>query len=118
MSRPRKEEIEKRQVQVNIRLTKDEADTVDSYAIASGLSPANWIRQKVFTGRFPNLKQSPINAALFQELKKIGVNINQIAHKVNLGEMPGPYLRYQLELLNKLDKIFKLLTDDRQTNKG
>jgi hypothetical protein len=82
MSRPRKEEIEKRQVQVNIRLTKDEAATVKSYAIASGLSPANWIRQKVFTGRFPNLKQSPINAALFQELKKIGVNVNQIAHKV------------------------------------
>lgn len=118
MSRPRKEEIEKRQVQMNIRLTKDEAATVESYATASGLSPANWIRQKVFTGRFPNLKLSPINAALFQELKKIGVNINQIAHKVNLGEMPGPYLRYQIELLNKLDKIFKLLTNDSQANKG
>jgi hypothetical protein len=118
MSRPRKDDIEKRQVQVNIRLTRDEADTVENYATASGISPANWIRQKVFTGRFPNLKQSPINAALFQELKKIGVNINQIAHKVNLGEMPGPYLRYQLELLDKLNKIYKLLIDDGQANKG
>jgi hypothetical protein len=118
MSRPRKDDIEKRLIQVNIRLTKDESDMLNNYSTASGLSPANWIRQKVFTGRFPNLKQSPINAALYQELKKIGVNINQIAHRVNLGEMPGPYLTYQLELLDKLNKIFKLLTDDRQADKG
>ena len=50
MARPRKDDIEKRIVQVNIRLTKDEAEKADTYAIACGLSPANWIRQKTLNG--------------------------------------------------------------------
>jgi hypothetical protein len=53
MGRPTLQEEEKRVIQVNIRLTKDENDTVLNYAEASGMTPANWIRQKAFTGRFP-----------------------------------------------------------------
>jgi len=41
MARPRKNDIEKRTIQVNIRLTKDEADKVNNYAAASEESPAN-----------------------------------------------------------------------------
>jgi len=58
MGRPSLQEEEKRVIQVNIRLTKDENYTVLNYAEASGMTQANWIRQKAFTGRFPIIKLS------------------------------------------------------------
>jgi len=77
------EEEQKRVVQVNIRLTAAENKKVEAYAQSAGLSPANWIRQKVFTGRFPPVKNSPIEAAVYRELHKIGVNLNQAVKQVN-----------------------------------
>src|SRR5579859_210852 len=114
MARPRKHDIEKRIVQVNIRLTKDEADKVDEYSKASGISPANWIRQKVFTGKFPNPKLSPLDASIYTELRKIGVNLNQVTHQLNLGERPVILMKLQIELEALLNKIVKLLLHDRQ----
>jgi hypothetical protein len=83
MGRPALEEEQKRVIQVNIRLTVAENKKVESYAESAGLSPANWIRQKIFTGRFPPVKNSPIEAALYRELHKIGVNLNQAVKQVN-----------------------------------
>jgi hypothetical protein len=83
MGRPALEEEQKRVVQVNIRLTVAENKKVEAYAQSAGLSPANWIRQKVFTGRFPPVKNSPIEAALYRELHKIGVNLNQAVKQMN-----------------------------------
>ncbi|MBS1543471.1 MAG: plasmid mobilization relaxosome protein MobC [Bacteroidetes bacterium] len=116
MTRPRKNDIEKRIVQVNIRLTKDEADRADRYAIASGLSPANWIRQKVFSGKFPMMKISPLEGEIYRELKRIGVNLNQGTHRLNQGDVPKDYLVLQNELLTLLNKIIKLLIHDRQSD--
>lgn len=83
MGRPALEEEQKRVIQVNIRLTVVEHKKIEAYAQSAGLSPANWIRQKVFTGRFPPVKNSPIEAALYRELHKIGVNLNQAVKQVN-----------------------------------
>jgi hypothetical protein len=118
MARPRKNDIEKRTVQVNIRLTKDEADRADRYATASGLSPANWIRQKVFTGKFPVIKASPLEGEIYRELKRIGVNLNQGTHRLNQGDVPKDYQMLQMELLALLDKVIKLLIHDRQPDQG
>ena len=118
MARPRKNDIEKRTVQVNIRLTKDEADRADKYATASGLSPANWIRQKVFTGKFPVIKASPLEGEVYRELKRIGVNLNQGTHRLNQGDVPKDYQVLQIELLTILNKIIKLLIHDRQPDQG
>jgi hypothetical protein len=83
MGRPALDEEQKRVVQVNIRLTVAEHKKIGAYAQSAGLSPANWIRQKVFTGRFPPVKNSPIEAALYRELHRIGVNLNQAVKQVN-----------------------------------
>ncbi|WP_345954042.1 plasmid mobilization relaxosome protein MobC [Mucilaginibacter sp. PAMB04168] len=109
MARPALQEEQRRQVQVNIRLTLEENLKVITYAEASGLTPANWIRQKVFTGRFPPLKQSPIEAALYRELHRIGVNLNQAVRQVNshqLAAIPEPVLT---ELLTIQREIIKRL---------
>ena len=118
MARPRKDDIEKRIMQVNIRLTKGEADKVEEYSKASGVTPANWIRQKVFTGKFPNPKMSPLDASIYTELRKIGVNLNQVTHQINLGEKPAILMKLQLELMAMLEKIYKLLLHDRQPDQG
>ena len=86
MGRPRVEDQNKRIVQVNIRLTEEEYKKVTQYSQASGLSPANWMRRKVFTGKFPPVKLSPLEASMYNELRSIGVNLNQIAHKINQGD--------------------------------
>jgi hypothetical protein len=119
MARPRVGDIEKRVIQVNIRLTKNEAEKVEQYAKASGLSPANWIRAKVFIGRFPSLKLSPLDASIYCELKKMGVNFNQATHKLNLGEKPdGIFLKLVLEIRALMDRMHKLLAYDRQPDQG
>ncbi len=118
MARPRKNDIEKRTIQVNIRLTKDEADKINNYATASEQSPANWIRQKAFTGKFPIMKVSPLEGEIYRELKRIGVNLNQGTHRLNQGDVPADYRILQVELLTLLDKIIKLLIHDRQSDQG
>jgi len=118
MSRPKVKEKDKRIIQVNIRLTASEAITVNEHAKASGLSPANWIRIKVFTGKFPAVKASPLDAAIYYELKKIGVNLNQATHKLNQGEFPKGYRELQLDLKASLEKILKQLLYDRQHDQG
>jgi len=118
MARPRKNDIEKRTIQVNIRLTKDEAERADKYATASGQSPANWIRLKVFTGKFPVIKESPLEGEIYRELKRIGVNLNQGTHRLNQGDVPKVYHGLQMELLAILNKIIKLLIHDRQPDQG
>ena len=117
MSRPIKEEKDKRIIQVNIRLTQCEYEKVSFYSQASCLSPANWIRKKIFTGKFPDVKLSPIESSVYQELNKIGVNLNQAAHKINAGQMPGDFGGLLLQLFAKKIEIIKLLTDDSRPGK-
>ena len=99
---------------MNIRLTIEEAEKVFHYAKASALTPANWIRKKIFTGKFPPVKMSPIEAATYYELKKIGVNLNQATHKINAGQVSRDYLVYILETQAQLRKIITLMIHDRE----
>lgn len=118
MSRPKIDDKDKRTVQVNIRLTTDEASTIDEHAKASGLSPANLIRYKVFTGKFPPVKLSPLDASIYHELRKIGVNLNQATHKLHLGEMPEDLSKLLQELQALYGRILKLLLHDRKPDQG
>jgi len=115
MGRPRVEDQNKRVVQVNIRLTEEEHKTVTQYAQASGLSPANWMRRKVFTGKFPPVKLSPLEASMYNELRSIGVNLNQIARKVNQGEDHEPHFDFLIDTWITIKGMLKQLTNDRQS---
>ena len=114
MSRPKINEQDKRVVQVNIRLTTEESNKVNGYATASGISPASWIRQKAFTGKNPPVRMSPLDTSIYQELKRIGVNLNQAAHKLNQGDFPKELQDLQLQLIALLNKILKAIIDDSQ----
>jgi hypothetical protein len=114
MGRRRLDDQDKRVVQVNIRLTEDEYRKASEYAEASRLSPANWMRYKVFTGKFPPKKLPPLDSKIYYELRKMGVNLNQITHKINQGELPSEHLLFTLRVTVLLDKILKMLSDDRK----
>lgn len=114
MSRPILDDNKKRTVQVNIRLTAEESNQVNDYAEASGLSPANWIRHKVFTGKNPAVKVSPLEASIYQELKRIGVNLNQVAHKLNQSALPNDLEKVLIDVRHLLDEILTTLLHDRQ----
>ena len=118
MSRPKIDEKDKRVVQVNIRLTTVENTKINGYAVASGISPASWIRQKVFTGKNPPVRMSPLDASIYQELKRIGVNLNQAAHKLNQGDFPMELRNLQLQLIVLLNKILKAIVHDGQHDQG
>ncbi len=109
MGRPPLQEDDKRIIQVNIRLTKDENDTVCNYAEASGMTPANWIRQKTFTGRFPVLKLSPVTASLYRELHKIGINLNQAVKQLHAGKLSPAYLTILTALMKTQKDILNCL---------
>ncbi len=112
MARPRKNESEKRTVQVNIRLTSCENQRVTELAKSAGITSANLIRQKFFSGRFPVVKHSPIEIDLYRELHKIGVNLNQATHRINRNEFPGEYLSILIQLSRNVNHAIKLLVDD------
>lgn len=116
MARPRKSDRDRRVAQLNLHLTLEEEKLILDYAEASGLFPPEWVRKKVLTGKFPPIKLSPIEASVYLELKKIGVNLNQAVHKMNQGNFPKEYLTIQMELLRLLSSIHKLLVDDRESN--
>lgn len=118
MSRPRKNECDIRRVQVNIRLTEDESARINEVAATSGLSPANWIRYKVFTGRNPPARLSSLDTSVIKELGRIGVNLNQAARKLNQGGFPEDLRATQLELLRLLKGITKTLLYDSQHDQG
>ncbi len=118
MSRPKLQDQNKRLVQVNIRLTNAENEKVTDFAATAGLSPANWIRYKIFIGKNPPVRMSPLDVSIYSELKKIGVNLNQATHKLNLGEFPKEITTVQVELVSLLNTILKTLLDDRQHDQG
>lgn len=109
MGRPALQEEDKRIIQVNIRLTKEENDMVCTYAQASAMTPANWIRQKAFSGRFPAIKLSPVNAALYRELHKIGVNLNQAVKQLNAGKLSPAFVTILTALIKTQKDILNCL---------
>ncbi len=115
MGRPRVGDQNKRVVQVNIRLTEEEHKKVTQYSQASGLSPANWMRRKVFTGKFPPVKLSPLEASMYSELRSMGVNLNQVAHKINQGDDYKIHLNFLLDMGIVIKQMLRQLTNDRQS---
>jgi hypothetical protein len=120
MARPKKNDTEKRVNQLNIRLTKEETAKITGWAKASGQDTAAWCRQRLLTGKFPPPKIALIDADTYKELRKIGVNINQAVHKLNLLGENSDYLTESYHLLAWVKKIGNALlnpTHDRQPDK-
>lgn len=116
MGRPKGVKEEVRSKNYTIRLTKEEQKRLESAAEICGVTPAVLIRRKLFKGKFPEAKTPRIDLNAYAELKKIGVNLNQLAKKANSGILPRELLPLIMKLLNQQETIIsKILYRDSQS---
>ncbi len=109
MGRPQKEKAERRTINFTVRLTEEEMDRLVMLARQCGMAPAVLIRDKVFKGKFPEARAAVIDRETFLELKKIGVNLNQLTHKVNSGFLPTNLMDLLMSLNHKESILIKKL---------
>ena len=94
----------KRNVQINIRISEAEAEQLRKKVEQSGMSQQEYILSCILNKPITNtdgIKE------LIPELKRVGNNLNQIAHALN----GGRYYQYNLITDNQkeLDKVWQLL---------
>ncbi|RFZ84175.1 plasmid mobilization relaxosome protein MobC [Mucilaginibacter terrenus] len=86
MSRPKVQEGHKRSYRNVIRLTREEQERINQSAEACGLPVYLLIRQRLLSGKYPEPRLAKLDVQVYLELRKIGVNINQLAKRVNSGK--------------------------------
>jgi len=84
MARPKKQPAEKRSELIQARVTLAEKLYIEEQANIAGLSVSQYARRRLL--RLPVRAQpNRVDAVLINELNRIGVNINQLAHAANAG---------------------------------
>jgi len=109
MARPKISTSERRTEYFSFRVTKAQRDALLSLAESAGRTPGDMIREKLFSGRFPKPKLARIDQAAYSELKKIGVNINQLAKHANSGKFPYGIRESLIDLKRQEHHLLKLL---------
>jgi hypothetical protein len=114
MSRPKLNSGDVRSVNFTVRLTDCELKKLERLSEITGRSTADLMREKLFRGKFPEPKLARIDLNTFLELKKIGVNLNQLTRLAHSGRIGKDLMITLLQLLQQQEKIFgKLLYHDR-----
>lgn len=86
MARPRKDEHERRTSHLPpVRLTESELVAIGDQARLAGLSVSDFTRQRLLGGSVTP-RPALAEARLLSELNRCGVNLNQIAHRLNRGQ--------------------------------
>jgi uncharacterized protein (DUF1778 family) len=111
MARPRKAPEEKRDDQLNPRLTAAERAEIERNAAALGIAPTEFMRRRTLGYRLPEAAAvQQARASLGAAFNRLGVNLNQIAHKLNSGREPSALeaeLQALIDRINaELDKLY------------
>ena len=94
---------------IPVRVSNDEKSALQNLAKKSGLSLSEFIRRSALGKEIEPATIIPeINRATYGELLKIGVNLNQIALKLNQNQIPE-----RERLVNNLTLCVKLTKDVR-----
>lgn len=89
MGRPKKQPAERRTVSLSCRVTPQERLRIDTAAAHAGLSASEYIRRQALRGRVIVQEKRMLDHAAFDQLRRIGVNLNQLtrlAHQA--GKVP------------------------------
>lgn len=94
--------------QLHIRVNDEELKQLEDKSISQRCSTAKYCRDKLLyeNTHKANIKQQ---TQLLNELNKIGVNLNQIAHRINRGEV------FIVEEFQDILKAFKALKKTQHT---
>ena len=109
MGKPPLAKEEKRSVNFTFRLTEEEQQKLFRLSEVSGQVPGVLIREKLFKGRFPEPRKAKLDLDTYLELKRIGVNVNQLTRLANAGKLPAGIGMALKQLAEQLDLIIKLL---------
>jgi hypothetical protein len=109
MGKPPLTKEEKRSVNFTFRLTEEEQKKLFRLSEITGQVPGVLIREKLFKGRFPEPKKAKLDLDTYLELKRIGVNVNQLAKHANAGRMPVGMSTILKQLVEQLNLMVKLL---------
>lgn len=112
MARPKVTPSEKRSVKITFRVTEKQQQKLLLLAKACGTTPGDLVRTKLFRGHFPATSLPKIDEDTYIELKKIGVNLNQLTKHANSGRLPIGIDKTLAALLRQEEKIIRLLLRD------
>lgn len=110
MSRAHADKTQRRHRQINFRVTDDDRARLSVDAVRAGLKLPAYCEMLVMRGRV-ELAPTTVHRmepALFAELRRIGNNLNQVAHATNSG-LP-PHVGDTVKALR--DLLHALLRDD------
>ncbi len=106
IGRPKKAAGEQRTERLSgIRLTAAERHTVELMAERAGVSVAEFARRAVLGQRMPQRRTRNIDRAIV-ELNRVGVNLNQIAARVNMtGDLAEDFDSVLAEVRAGIEKL-------------
>lgn len=107
MARPKADPTDRRDMRVNLRLSPVEFATVQGKAEATGQPLAAFARAALLSRRLPATSPAAVDFETKHELRRIGVNLNQIAKALNARQeaMPHSLDRVCRELEAVLDRM-------------
>jgi hypothetical protein len=89
MARPKKQPAERRTISLSCRVTAQERLRIETAAGHAGVSSSEYMRRQVLTGRVIVRERRVIDHATFDQLRRIGVNLNQLTRLAHQeGEVP------------------------------
>jgi len=98
--------MKNRSKEIKIRLTEEEYEQLLQRKTKPRL--AEWIRETCLNQK-PKKEVSTVDPLLLYELNKIGVNLNQIAKKIQFGEQNIEWL---IEIIHIEQQLMNLLEND------
>ena len=108
MARPKKAEAERREAQQKVRLTFAEQADLERFAAHHGVTVAEYMRRRALGYRLPaDAEGRRQTAVLATSLMRLGVNLNQIAHRLNAGGREPGYLPALIARIeSELDRLY------------
>ena len=102
---PLRPEERKDELLPNLRVTAAERALIEERAAAAGLTLAGYCRRAIFKSRIAPIRSST-DQALLVELNRVGVNLNQIARRVNAGrDLPPDFPDVLAEVREAIRKV-------------
>ena len=115
MARPKVSSADKRSYKLTVQMNIAELGKLNSYATLCGLPPSVVARERITKGRYPSPPISRIDLLTYTELKRIGVNLNQLTRQANTGIITPDLFRILQRLERQLNLITVIVAHDSQS---
>ena len=112
MPRPKKSPEEKRDLRVAFRLSAPDAEALGTRAKAAGLSVGAYARHMALRGKLEVVTRQEPDFALLDQLRRIGVNLNQLAREHHRRGVHDP--DYLHALCERIESLIDQATDGEQ----